>query len=153
MARLTRQDVFLKGLGIEFKAAPCCRSCASPLPDPKEVAQLAADIRRTLARAAALREPRGALVLDVAEKAVRWLTNGREQRAPLVKFFDADGERLGSFDPATPDTIYVCRGLSDVELIRTIGHEVSHFISPWDRTEPIAVLDGERVLNRYLAAF
>lgn len=132
----------------------CGCSDRSKLPDPAEVAQLAADIRRTLARAEALREPRGALALDIAEKATRWLTGGRVQRPPSVKFFDYDpNERqLGFYDPGTPDVIYVCRGLSDTQLIRTIGHEVSHHLSPLDCGEAIAVLDGERVLTRHLAS-
>jgi hypothetical protein len=121
--------------------------------EAQRFAQTVKKFERTLARADTLGEPQGALALDVAEKAVRWLSNGREHEPPVVKFFDYDGVRGGYWDPGEPEAIYISRGLSDEELVRAVGHELSHWRNPTDFGEMLAELEAESVLRRYYQSF
>lgn len=105
---------------------------------------------RRAADAAATREPLGALALDVAEKAVRWLTGGREQARPLVKFYDPDNERAGYYTLRDPHAVQVARGLGLHQLVEVVAHEVSHYLRPWDPTELVAEAEGQLVARRYL---
>jgi hypothetical protein len=143
---------------VSAKSASCgCGGGSSTHPTAAAVELVMADVKRTNARLqamqAALAEPHGALALDIAERAVRWMTNGREHEPPVVKFFDFDAERSGYYTPADPDSIYISRGLSDIEVIRTTAHETAHWLRPWDSGEAVPRIEAQHVLNRYLATF
>jgi hypothetical protein len=149
---MKRRGLLVEALDLAFKNAPdapCgCDSCATlSQPDP-------VGLKESL-RAAALQERRGALAMDAVEKFTRWLSGGRVQEPPMPKFCDPDGKRLGYFTPRDPETIYVARGQTDEELLRTLGHEISHFLqyklTPWlPDNEHIACTEGEHVLRQYL---
>lgn len=94
-------------------------------------------------------DPNYGLALDVAEKSVRWLTGGRRQKPPLVRFFPFDGKRAGYFQPLQPDSIYVSTGLTEEQCIRTVAHETEHWLSPWDPDEGPPRVAGDWVLQRY----
>jgi len=131
---------------LAIKAAP-------PAVDRAELEHLVKQARRSVERRrawdAALQEPLGPLALDIAEKATRWLSEGRVQEPPMVKFFDPDGERSGYYSPRDPDAIYVARGLSVKELVLVVGHEVSHLLRWPDRGEDVARVEERMVYVRY----
>jgi phage head maturation protease len=144
------------GCGGASGASCGCRTAKHP--DPAEVEQLARDVTKTLERheafEAALAEGhQGRLALDVAAKAVRWISGGRMQEPPIVRFFDFDGRRGGYFDPTEPDSIFVSRGLADLETISATAHEVAHWLRPWDAGEEVPRIEAESVVRRYLARF
>ena len=153
MAKLTRRDMLTKSIGIEFKAAPCqpgdtCRcGCSEPrTPDP---AVLKA-VKRFQAWSECIREPHGALAWDVAQCSARWMSDGRVQEGPAVKWFDPDGRRAGYWRPGD-DAIHLSRGLSWGEVIRVTAHEAAgHWWHNWDSSEATAKLAEEYVQRRYL---
>jgi hypothetical protein len=108
--------------------------------DPAEVDAVVKRSEKLLARieaddAARSEGLRGVVARDAAQRAVEWLTGGRQHDPPLVKFFDDDGKRAGYFDPADSDSIYISRALKLDAIPRVVGHETSHWLSPWDATE------------------
>lgn len=125
--------------------------CTKAQPSRVKLAQSMKLFERNQAMLACLKEPRGygVLAMQATEAAVRWLTNGRQHEAPPVKLFDADGRRAGYWQPGE-DCIHVSRGLSPDDLIRTCGHEVGHWMRPWDADgEALARQDGQMVLRRF----
>jgi hypothetical protein len=94
-----------------------------------------------------MKERHGSLVLDAADCAIRWMSDGREQTPPMVKFFSEDSRRAGYWNPRTPNVIWSKRGMSAEQVVKTVFHEVSHFRRPWDRNEGMAELE-EKLFSR-----
>lgn len=152
---MTRRPTFgtkaIAALRIEFKNAPPCGCDAQP--SRAEIAQLAANFaaigERAQALADALAEPQGPLALDAAEKAIRWLSRGREHTPPLVKFRDGGSQ----YTLKDPDSIYIARGQSDRDTVRSVGHETEHWRCPWDASEAPANAAGDYVMRRYFQSW
>jgi hypothetical protein len=89
-----------------------------------DVAALAEELARTCDRTTTQLEPGGALALHVARWAAKRLHS--PWPAPLVRFFEPDGERNGYFTAATPDRVFVAKGLALEDLVRVVIHEVAH---------------------------
>jgi hypothetical protein len=124
-------------------------------PDSAELRADVAACHRRQAELEARKERLGSLCLDVCEKSTRWLSDGRVQDPPGLGFFDSDGRRTGYYRDGT---VYVARGLSADEAIRTCAHEISHhlqkMLSPWSPdSEEIARIDEEAVFRRYAESF
>jgi hypothetical protein len=117
-----------------------------------ERAEMLAAIARALALCDTLLEPNGPVALDIARKSVRWLTEGRRQDAPAIRFFDPDGRRNGFFDPRQPEFIHLARGLSLDDLARVVGHECAHYLAPHSADEHEPRRAGDYVQRRYREA-
>lgn len=126
-------------------------------PPPAEVQQLVRDAKRTIEWSdgllAALKERQGPLAVDIAAKSVRWLTDGRVQEPPIVKFFDPDGKRSGYYSFTDPGAIYIARGLADEDCVRAVAHETQHLLRPWDAREELPRLAEESVFRRWRQSF
>jgi len=120
---------------------------ASP-PAPPDPA-LVREVKRFQAFAECMKEPHGALAWDVAQCSARWMSNGRVQEGPAVKWFDPDGRRAGFWVPGA-DEIHLSRGLSWNEVIRVTAHEAAgHWWHNWDSSEATAKQAEKYVERRY----
>lgn len=147
-----------------FEVSPVARGASLPgtstlsakaaraVADPAVVKEGLAIYRRTQALEAARRERNGygLFCLDITEKATRWLTLGREQEPPLVRFYDPDGtRRTGYYDVLRPGEINIRRGLSKSEAVKTIGNELTHALSLGLAGEGEARFNEDYVYRRY----
>jgi len=118
--------------GVRTLAAKCgCASTAKQTaPDP-ELRRAIAQCERRQAEIECRKERHGALALDAAECGTRWMSGGRQQVPPSVKYYDPDGRTNGYYDPRHPDSIFISHGLSAEQTVKTVMHELHHWRTPW----------------------
>lgn len=116
----------------------------------EELTKEVARFRRNESLVACLKERHGSTAWNTAECAARWLSDGRLQQGPLIKWFDPDGRRMGFYNPLRPDEISISRDLTEKETVITVAEETAHWFRPWEPSELLAKTDAEWIARRYL---
>jgi hypothetical protein len=152
---LTKLNAFevspvIRGAGVGTQTLSAKRAGATS-PDPVTMRQVGESLQRTAARARTQLEPHGALALHCAAWAAKQLR--APHPAPLVEFFEPDGKRNGYFSVATPDRVFIAKGLPVADLVRVVIHETAHAARPWDASEYLATHAAALLAPTYLELY